>query len=307
MADKKKGKLRRLVLVGGVGLLGVVGLAFAGLYFASSAALAKDVTVPDETLNLRDGDKAAIARGEYVVLNVMGCGHSECHRADFGGGPVIDAQPVGMVYAPNLTAGEGSVTKGYDGKDWARILRHGVKKDGKRALIMPSEDFCNYPESDLVAAIAYIKSKPPVNRASLPHALGPIGMLMAATEPVFAYDKIDHGATRPKLEPSPTKEWGAVLAGSCKGCHGDGYSGGKIPGGDPSWPEARNISTDEATGIGKWKFEDFEKVIRSGQRPDGTTLNDAMPWKMYKGMSEDDVKALWAYLRTVPAKPAGGR
>lgn len=307
MAEKKKGKLKKLVLMSGVGFIGLIALVFGGLYLAAQSQLNKDVAAPEGDLALLDGDSSAIKRGEYLVQNVMGCGHSDCHRADFGGGAVMDKQPVGRVYAPNITVGEGSVTKEYTGKDWLRILRHGVKKDGKRALIMPSEDYASFSDQDLASAIAYIKSMPPVNRESLPHSLGPIGLLIAATEPVYAFDKIDHSHKPAEVKRGPTKEWGQVMAGTCKGCHGEGFSGGKIPGGDPSWPVARNISPDEATGIGKWKFEDFEKVMRTGQRPDGTTLHDAMPWKMYKGMDEDDVEALWEYLRTVPAKPAGGR
>lgn len=307
MAEKKKGKLKRLVLIGGLGFLGLIALGFGGLYMTAQSQLNKDVTAPEADLALLDGDSGAIKRGEYLVSSVMGCGHNECHRADFGGGPVMDKQPVGRVYAPNLTPGEGSVTKEYTGKDWARILRHGVKKNGKRALIMPSEDYTTFSDEDLASAVAYIKSKPPVNRETLPHSLGPIGLLIAATEPVYAFDKIDHNHKPAEVKRGATREWGQVLAGACTGCHGAGFSGGKVPGGDPSWPEARNISPDEGTGIGKWKFDDFEKAIRTGQRPDGTTLHDAMPWKMYKGMEDDDVEALWKYLRTMPAKPAGGR
>lgn len=199
------------------------------------------------------------------------------------------------------------MTVDYTSKDWFRILRHGVKKDGKRALVMPSEDYVQFSDDELASVIAYVKSMPPVDRESLPHSLGPIGLLVAATEPVFAFDKIDHSQKPEAVKRGPTKEWGKVLAGTCSGCHGAGFSGGKIPGTDPSWPMARNITPDEATGIGKWKFEDFEKAMRTGQRPDGTALSDVMPWKMYKGMDEDDVEALWEYLRTVPAKPAGGR
>ncbi|MBE7491491.1 MAG: c-type cytochrome [Planctomycetes bacterium] len=307
MAEKKKSRLKKLVLVGGVGFVGLLALGYGGLYVAAQAQLNRDVTAPEGDLALRDGDKDAIARGEYLVKHVMGCGHNDCHRADFGGGPVMDQQPIGRVYAPNITAGEGSVTKDYTGKDWARILRHGVKKNGKRALVMPSEDYVTFSDSDLAAAIAYIKAQPPVNRESLAHSLGPIGLLIAATEPVYAFDKIDHNHKPAEVKRGANKEWGQVMAGTCKGCHGEGYSGGKVPGGDPSWPAARNISPDEATGIGKWTFDQFEAAVRKGQRPDGSTLHDAMPWKMYQGMDDVDLKALWEYLRTVPAKPAGGR
>ena len=309
MADKKKkmGLIKKLVLFGGVGFVGLVAVAFVGLYFASSSALAQDQSLEVEAIEIPEGDSDAIERGKYLVDHVMGCAHSDCHRADMGGGAVIDEQPIGRVYAPNLTAGKGSATANYDSKDWVRVIRHGLKKDGKRALIMPSEDFWVYPDSDIGAAVAYIKSLPAVDRENPGHSLGPIGMLIVATEPVFAWDKIDHSKERPKAEPGPTKEWGEVLAGSCRGCHGETLSGGKIPGGDPSWPESRNITPDEATGIGKWEFADFEKAFRHGERPDGTKLHEAMPYRMFEGMKDDDVEALWKYLKTVQPKPAGGR
>ena len=117
---------------------------------------------------------------------------------------------------------------------------------------------------------------------------------------------IDHDAKRPEAEPGPTREWGEVLIGTCTGCHGKTLSGGKIPGGDPKWPPARNLTPDES-GIKSWTFEDFQKAIKTGTRPDGTTLDPVMPYKAYAGMKPDDIKALWAYLQTVPAKPAGGR
>jgi mono/diheme cytochrome c family protein len=131
-------------------------------------------------------------------------------------------------------------------------------------------------------------------------------MLISSGEMQFAYDKIDHDAKRPEAEPGPTKEWGAILIRTCSGCHGETLSGGPIPGADPSWPPSRNLTPD-ATGLKDWKFEDFKKAVTTGERPNGEKLNPAMPYAVYKGMSEDDLHALWEYLQTVPAKPAGGR
>jgi mono/diheme cytochrome c family protein len=257
-------------------------------------------------VTIREGDKSALERGKYLVDHVMGCNHGDCHRADFGGGAVVDAMPVGRIYAPNLTGGEGSVTKNYSVKDWVRTIRHGLKPDGTRALVMPSEDYWVFPDEDIAAVIAWIKSQPPVNRESIGHSLGPIGMLMTATEPVFAYDKIDHAAERPKAERGPTLEWGKVMIGACKGCHGDTLSGGLIPGTDPSWPAARNL-TPHDTGIKGWTYDNFKAAVTTGKRPDGTELNKAMPWQAYAGMQEDDLQALWKYLQTVAPKEAGGR
>lgn len=309
MADKKKkmGLVKRLVLLGFVGFLGLAVLGYGGLYFAASSQLAQTHTLEVAPIAIPDGDEDAIERGKYLVDHVMGCSHSDCHRADMGGGHTIDQFPLGLVYAPNLTAGEGSVVKEYKAEDWVRTVRHGLKPDGTRAFIMPSEDYWSFPDSDIAAVVAYINSLPPVDRESKEHSLGPIGMLIAATEPVFAWDKIDHSAERPQADRGPTEEWGKVIVGACTGCHGHTLSGGMIPGADPSWPASRNLTPDEATGIGKWEYADFKKAMTTGVRPDGTQLHEAMPYKAYAGMEEDDIEALWKYLRTLPAKPHGGR
>ncbi|MBX3459958.1 MAG: c-type cytochrome [Planctomycetes bacterium] len=308
MADKKKmGLVKKLVLFTfGGGFLLVVG-GYGYVSFAYSSEISKEFDQPVRALEISDS-KATIERGKYLVESVLGCGHSECHRADFGGGHVINEAPMGLIYAPNLTPGKGSVTSEYTGEDWARIIRHGIKKNKKRAVIMPSEDYYQFSDADLGAAVSYIKSFPAVDRETPAHDPGFLFRALLATGAIpFAHDKIDHSHKPADVKPGPTVEWGKVMAGTCSGCHGQGFSGGKVPGGDPKWPEARNITPDEATGIGKWKFEDFDKAIRTGERPDGTKLDKVMPYELYKGMSEDDVRALWEYLRTVPAKPAGGR
>lgn len=47
--------------------------------------------------------------------------------------------------------------------------------------------------------------------------------------------------------------------------------------------------------------------MREGKRKDGSAINEAMPWKAYAGMKDDDLKALWEYLKAAPAKAKGGR
>jgi hypothetical protein len=69
----------------------------------------------------------------------------------------------------------------------------------------------------------------------------------------------------------------------------------------------RNITPDSATGIGRWSEGDFVKAVRTGIRPDGTKLNEAMPFQQFSSFSDDEISAIWMYLRTVPAKAYGGR
>ncbi|MCC7010563.1 MAG: c-type cytochrome [Acidobacteria bacterium] len=297
-----------MLIYGGVGLLIVAAAGFVTIVLVSRAKLGATFEQPVKALPLQTGQPDAIARGEYLVENLLSCGHAECHRPDFGGGAVIDAQPMGLVYAPNLTAGRGSVTRGYTAEDWARTIRHGLTRSGRRALVMPSEDYVRFSDADLAAAVAYIESLPPVDRETPPHRPGPLLRFLLTIGAVqFAYDKIDHAAAPPDATPGATREWGAVLIGTCIGCHGEGLSGGPIPGGDPTWPPARNISPDQATGIGAWSFGDFENALRRGKRPDGTDVRSPMPWQIYSGMSDQDLRALWEYIRAAPPKPEGGR
>jgi cytochrome c553 len=74
-----------------------------------------------------------------------------------------------------------------------------------------------------------------------------------------------------------------------------------VPGTPPDFPDAANL-TPHAQGLGAWTLADFQAALRTGKRPDGRVLDEFMPWKAYGSMSDDEVAALYAYLRTVPAR-----
>jgi mono/diheme cytochrome c family protein len=63
---------------------------------------------------------------------------------------------------------------------------------------------------------------------------------------------------------------------------------------------ARNLTPDNATGIGSWTPEHFIKVLRTGIRSNGKPLLPLMPWEYYRQLTDDDLRAIFAYLRTVP-------
>ncbi|WP_246252341.1 c-type cytochrome [Ancylobacter pratisalsi] len=65
-----------------------------------------------------------------------------------------------------------------------------------------------------------------------------------------------------------------------------------------------NITSDKTTGIGGWNFDDFKRALHDGIRKDGAYLYPAMPFDAYTGITEDDLKALWAYVRRIPAVDA---
>ncbi len=288
-------------------LLGLVALAALVVYLGVNRMLAATVTVPVpvEPIVIPTGDPAALARGQYLVDHVMGC--KVCHAPDFGGRAEVDDALVGRLWAPNLTLGQGSATRNYTPVDWTRSIRHGVGTDGRRLILMPSEDYFGFSNEDLAAVVAYVTSMPPVDRHDEGIKVGPLGRVLLYTEQIrFAFDTIDHTRSRSGAKPSAAAEWGAVMIGACMGCHGPTLSGGPIPGAPPDWPPARNLTRHE-TGLRGWTYAQFSQAIREGRRPDGTMLSTVMPWKAYAGMTDPDVQALWAYLQTVEPQPLGGR
>jgi mono/diheme cytochrome c family protein len=114
----------------------------------------------------------------------------------------------------------------------------------------------------------------------------------------------------PRSEPpaGATAEYGQYLVTTtCQGCHGAGLSGGPIPGADPSWPPAANITADKATGLGSWTQADFVQAMRLGKRPNGDLINPIMPWPDFASFTDDELTALWLYSQSLPAKAKGNR
>jgi mono/diheme cytochrome c family protein len=171
---------------------------------------------------------------------------------------------------------------------------------------MPSAQYYHLSDADLGAIIAYLRSVPPARRDLKATSYGPISRVLLAMGklPVLQAALIDRGAARPVPAPGVTVEYGSYLALPCRGCHGPGLSGGVDPAGDPSWPPTSNLTPE---GLGKWSEADFTRLLREGKRPVGTEVNPAMPWRFLRQLSDDEISALWLYLRSVPPRAYGGR
>ena len=247
----------------------------------------------------------AIANGQHLVQSRVGC--SGCHDKDFGGGVIIDAPILGHWAAPNLTTGEGSVTLEYTASDWDHAVRHGLRRGG-RSSSMPAIEFINLSDHELSDIVAYIRSMPPVDRDMGPVKFGPVfSFVMAFDSSALVAFNVDHQkahAVEPP-ESAPTAEYGEHLVQVCRGCHGANLSGGKIQG-DPNMPIVANLTPHE-TGLKGWTEEDFLRALHEGKRKDGSAISEYMPWNAYGQMSDAELKAIWAYLQTVPAVEKGNR
>jgi mono/diheme cytochrome c family protein len=288
-------------------LAGLLLIAYAIIYFRSEAVMNKRYAVQVRPVPI-PGDEAAIERGRELVHTTSVC--IDCHGDNLGGGIVVDDPALGRVVAPNLTTGQNGIGAQRSDNDLVAVLRYGVLPDGRSVRIMPADDYTHLSDTDLGAIIAYIRSLPPVDSTLPPTELRPLGRILLALGQldIMIAERIDfEQAGSPEMTPEVTVEYGEYLANisGCTGCHGPGLSGGLIPGAPPDWPQAANLTPSGA--VGQWSEMDFLQTIRTGVNPDGKQLVDEMPWKNYRNMSDDELKALWAFVHSVPAKPAGSR
>jgi mono/diheme cytochrome c family protein len=93
-------------------------------------------------------------------------------------------------------------------------------------------------------------------------------------------------------------------AAGCGGCHTAQKGGAEGAGGLALCTpfgvfHTPNITPDPETGIGRWREEDLSRALRHGVNPDGAHYYPAFPYASYTSMTDADVGALWAYLRTL--------
>lgn len=287
---------------GGLAAL-VLGL-FAVVYGVSSSHLHRTYSVTVAPIAVPNSAEM-IERGRHVVAT-RAC--ADCHGQDFGGAKVIDDPAAGLLWGANITRGQGGLPADYSDLDYVRAIRHGIARDGRPLMLMPSAEYTHLSDEDLGAVIAYLKTLPAVDRPRGPVKPGPvIRALMALGKIKLSAEEIDHQATHlASISPSITPTYGKYLASSCTGCHGGNMSGGKIAGAPPDWPAAANLTPDPSGRVGQWTEEQFINVLRTKQRPDGSTLSPVMP-AAFAQMSDLEIKALWSYLKTLTPAPTGMR
>jgi cytochrome c553 len=284
-----------------VALAVVLAIALGLIYWRSSAVLAQHIEVTEAALAI-PADADAIVRGKHIAIT-RGC--TECHDADLGGRVLVDQFPIGRLAAPNLTRGKGGVGTRLDPQSMERAIRHGLGDGGRLLLYMPSTDFAGLTDADTADLIAYVSAAPPIDRDVPAPVAGPLMRTLFLLDKVplaYALHIDQHAAHAGAMVATATADYGRYLANSCTGCHGEHFSGGRVPGTPPSFPSAQNITQDPLNGIGKWTKVDFYTALRTGRRPDGSAIDPFMPWKAFSTLSDTELDALWAFLQTVPAR-----
>ena len=287
-------------------LIGLLVLAFVVLYTIGSVKWNKlhgQYDIPVKTIRIPT-DQASIARGEHIATIHM-CQH--CHLDNLAG-QTAGAPILVTLSVPNLTPGVGGVGVTNTDEDWVRAIRHGVGQDGRGLVLMPSSVWYYLSDEDLGALIAYLKSLPPVDNELTKTDLGPVGRVMLTLGQLPPEINpnvlvIDHDGPRPVApEAGITAEYGKYLATTCTLCHGENLNGQTVREG-PNVYVALNLTRGgEMKG---WSEAQFITTMRTGVTPSGHKLSDFMPWKYLGQMTDDELKAVWMYLQSLPPLPQG--
>jgi mono/diheme cytochrome c family protein len=286
----------------GIGLGSLVGLillvAFV-LIFMGNARLNKTYDFPSYDITLPT-DEASLAFGKHRA-DVLCAG---CHGADLGGiENWFNTGLLGTIDSANLTSGEGGFGREATSvEDYVLAIRHGIDPEGKPLFMPAVVSTANLSDEDLAAIIAYVQSVPPVDHVTNGRNFTPLAkiMLTAGMLGELPVESVSHATQLAAPEKGVTKEYGKYMVDTndCRVCHGPNLNGAQFP--DPT---IQKISPNLTPGgeLAAWTEEQFITAMRTGVTPSGHELdNEFMPWKDYSNFYDDELKAMWLYLQSVP-------
>lgn len=278
----------------GTTLVGLLALASSALVVAALLGYWKlnrtyDNPVPQFSVTVTP---ERVARGEQFEHLCAGCHAPEDSRAmtgrDFLG---EDAPPIGTFYAPNLTPAH---LAGWSDGELVRAIREGVHRSGRSLLIMPSNAWHHLSDEDVQAIVAYLRSLPAEGSDTPPNRLNVLGAVLSLQAPIFeAQPPITEPVPHPPT--GPTAAYGAYVSSfTCEICHGPDLLG------NPDFPSPPLVAIPLA-----WSEEEFTGFMRTGTRPDGTSVDgERMPWELLGKLlsEEDELRAVYAHLQEVGAE-----
>lgn len=288
----------RRTLVAVLSLLVLLAITVAALVWNGERKRARVVQMPPLSSPVFTDDAAARERGAYLFAS-RGC--ADCHGTDGAGRVFVDDGKGLRIKGPAIHSGAGSVTVGYTPQDWDRIVRHGIKRDGHPAMVMPSEDYNRLTDADFAALVSYVRTLPAHGGgAAIVELPLPVRVLYGAGYIEDAAAKIDHSL--PVQQPVPegvSLEHGRYVANTCLGCHGPQLAGGPVPGGPPDWPPAARLKAGADSAMARYPNADaLIAMFRSGKRADGSAVK-VMPFDSFSKMSDTDLRALHLYLKSL--------
>lgn len=262
---------------------------------------------------------ARLARGRYLVTTVAGC--FDCHseheyvkgqwlakKSMQGAGIVfppgfVPLPPGAQVVAPNITPDKQTGIGSWTAAEIERALQYGIGKDGRPLFdMMPYWQYRAFAPEDVKSIIVYLRSLPSVHNA------------LPVTKLPFPVHVDMHHAIIPPLPKNASalvrRGWLLARVSGCEDCHTAIIHGRRKPsmlfaGGmhfDGPFGSVFSLNiTPDASGIGFMSESMFARTMRTGRvNGTGRRLNPIMPFDSFRNLKPSDIRAIYAYLRTVP-------
>jgi cytochrome c553 len=288
--------MKRLLKWLGIGLGGlmVLGLLAAlGIYLRSEQIMRRTYDVPLSTIALPT-DSFVLIEGQRLAT-IRGC-YDGCHGDELNGGVFIDEPMLARVVAPNLT----QIASRYSDAELELVIRHGVRRNGRSTLGMPSSMFYHLSDEDLGAIIAFIRAAPITEGPATQISLGPLarlGLVLGKYNPQA--EEIDHEA--PRLAVKDTTDhlvFGRYLAlTSCSECHGMDLRGGS------------DRNTPHLAIAAAYSDDAFVHLMRTGTAMGDRELRlmSDVARNRFAHFTDGEIRALHDYLRKLGPAAAGNR
>src|SRR3989440_2064190 len=258
-----------------------------------------------------------LERGKYLVEGILTCGNCHTPRGPGGvldtskrhaGGPQVWETAEYRVHPSNVTPDNETGIGRWTAGQIKTAIRDGRRPSGQQlSPQMPYAYYKIFASADLDAVVAYLQSLPSVPRQVEP--------------PVYKVKKmtvdVPPGAEKPlseaAMKDAAKRGFYLVTVGHCMECHTpavDGHrdvknalgTGGERFEGPWGASVSRNITPHKTNGIGAWTDDEVKGAITKGVRKDGTKLRPPMGYDWYARMTDADLSAIVAYLRTIPAR-----
>jgi mono/diheme cytochrome c family protein len=300
-------------------LLAVVLVAALGLITAVGWQVVLGPSAREVTNRTFESSPARLARGEYLT-EAAACFH--CHSEHDvtdpeypippgrkGAGWEMPIPELGSMVSRNITSDPETGLGNWTDDEIARAIQEGVSRDGSALFpVMPYLNYRNLDAEDLASIVVYLRTVPPVRQVRAKSQLiFPLNILVK-TMP----RPIESHATVARTTPEARGEYLVRTVAGCQNCHtpqkqgvaiaGLDFGGGmkfSDPGQNMAPVHSRNITMD-VSGIAHYDEGLFIETLRTGQIP-GRMLTHIMPFSGYKNLTDDDLRDMWAYLKTVPA------
>ena len=284
-------------------------------YLALGAALLAGVM---NVASAQSVDAALVARGAYVAraADCAACHTDPAAGRPYAGGCAIQS-PLGTIYSTNITSSHSHGIGEWSEADFARAVREGVAKDGTHLYpAMPYDAYSGMTDDDVHALYTYFQSVAPMDQA--PKKQTSLGFPYGIRASMVAWNALflDHHRYESQNGEVPDASRGKYLVdvlGHCGSCHTprttlmSADNGNYLAGADIGGWHAPNITSDATDGLGGWTEDEIASFLQNGHVAGKAVAAGGMAEAVehsLRHLSDADLHAMAAYLKTVPARPA---